>query len=64
MIEQLKTLKEQQADAIKKSNFKDLNTINKQIFEIRQAIKKEKEKQKQIKIDNKIANKINLLMEL
>ena len=64
MIEQLKTLKEQQADAIKKSNFKDLNTINKQIFEIRQAIKKEKEKQKQIKIDNKIANKINLMMEL
>lgn len=64
MIEQLKTLKEQQADAIKKSNFKDLNTINKQIFEIRQAIKKEKEKEKEIEIDNKITNKINLMMEL
>ena len=64
MIETLKQLLQKQKEIFKNGNFKDLNTINKQIFEIRQTIKKQKEKAKQIKIDNKISNKINLLMEL
>ena len=64
MIETLKQLLQKQKEIFKSGNFKDLNKINKKIFEIRQAIKKEKEKEKQIKIDNKISSKINLLMEL
>ena len=63
MIETLKTLLQKQKEIFKSGNFKDLNTINKQIFEIRQQLQKQKQKEKEIEIENKINQKIIEILE-
>lgn len=64
MIEILKQLLQKQKEIFKNGNFKQLNEINKQIFEIREQTRKEKAKAREKEQDEKIANKICLIMEL
>lgn len=59
----LKDLKQKRLIAIKTNNNKDLSILNNQIYLIKDRIRKEKEKQRQIDRDNKFNNKVLTIME-
>lgn len=66
LLEKLKTLKQQQKEILKNFDIIKLNNINKQIYEINQQIKQEKQKQFEKMREEKTNEKINkiLLMQV
>lgn len=62
-MERLKQLKAEQLKAIKNGDNKALSEINRQIYEIREQARKEREAERQRQQDNYINNKFNKLVE-